>query len=323
VPVKIRRLSVPPALTPWVEQIFLFESASGLPMGLNSLLPHAGGKLIVPLRGSFVLRSARFTVPVYRTPLLAGVWTEPVFVDPLEPRLETLVVVLRPWGLAPLMGIRASELLNGVVPLDAVVPGLGSESPDRWFGSLLLRGQALPTQSSQNSLAQEAIRFIRGYPGSPRVDEIAARLGYSVRYVYALFLQEVGVSPKDFTQLVRFQRSYRAYTLGSKNASHDDPGYADQAHRIREFRRFTGGAPQSFLAQQSSFSRGFFSPGLAGRSVEPSKQLNAVSDTELAVNSIEVVLDGFGRDRKLVGDLFVGSPHDEAPHNFGLAGTES
>jgi AraC-like DNA-binding protein len=76
------------------------------------------------------------------------------------------------------------------------------------------------------------------------------------------FIQQVGISPKDFTSISRFQ--YAASLLNhslSDNRSLTDiaisAGYYDQAHFIKTFKEITGIAPGQYGKSQHQISRFF------------------------------------------------------------------
>lgn len=89
------------------------------------------------------------------------------------------------------------------------------------------------------------------------VGELANRVGLSARHLSTLFRQEVGRSPKTVSRLMRFQHasariagSAREYGRVDLAAIAADTGYCDQAHLTREFTRFAGVPPRSWLAEE-------------------------------------------------------------------------
>jgi AraC-like DNA-binding protein len=84
--------------------------------------------------------------------------------------------------------------------------------------------------------------------GRVRVAVVAGELGLSERQLERLFLERVGVSPKHYARLRRFERAARLTRDGRASSEVAfATGYADQAHFIREFRRFTGTTPRRLI----------------------------------------------------------------------------
>lgn len=81
------------------------------------------------------------------------------------------------------------------------------------------------------------------------IEYIASHYNISSRYLQKLFLQYIGVTPKIFTKINRFQQSLTL--LNSKNVSLTsiayDCGYFDQSHFIKEFKLFSGTTPTTYL----------------------------------------------------------------------------
>jgi AraC-like DNA-binding protein len=87
---------------------------------------------------------------------------------------------------------------------------------------------------------------------SAGVHSVATALGVSERQLRRLFHEIIGVSPKQFAMLTRFERALRAARArlprnwASIAAS---SGYYDQAHLIAEFRRIANATPQALLRE--------------------------------------------------------------------------
>src|SRR5688572_27758449 len=83
----------------------------------------------------------------------------------------------------------------------------------------------------------------------PRVREAAKYLGLSQRRFIQCFKAEVGMTPKLFSRIQRFQQTR---TLIQQNSSPNwsalalDLGYFDQSHLIREFLEFSGLSPTDY-----------------------------------------------------------------------------
>lgn len=97
-----------------------------------------------------------------------------------------------------------------------------------------------------------AWRRLRASHGRVRIARLADELGWSRKHLARRFEAEIGRPPKTVARILRFER---VNGLIAGAAAPDwaalayDCGYADQAHLIREFRRFAGTTPRAFLGE--------------------------------------------------------------------------
>jgi len=88
-------------------------------------------------------------------------------------------------------------------------------------------------------------------------------MGYTRRHVDREFADNVGLSPKTIAGIVRFQRFYSGSLASLPQGLLDQElydFYYDQAHFIRQFKRFAGLPPGEFRARGNEFGRLFLSP---------------------------------------------------------------
>jgi methylphosphotriester-DNA--protein-cysteine methyltransferase len=90
-----------------------------------------------------------------------------------------------------------------------------------------------------------------------RVDRIARELGSTMRSLQRLFQERLGLSPKTFLRLRRFER---LLTSGLPNRCTGylqpglDLGYYDQSHILRDFEEFLGMTPSRLLKESGYLS---------------------------------------------------------------------
>jgi transcriptional regulator GlxA family with amidase domain len=80
------------------------------------------------------------------------------------------------------------------------------------------------------------------------VAEVAARLGVQARQLERRFKLRVGLSPKYFARIRRFQRVFPEVEGAGWVEAAAACGYYDQAHLIRDFRAFAGEPPAALVA---------------------------------------------------------------------------
>lgn len=71
-----------------------------------------------------------------------------------------------------------------------------------------------------------------------------------------LFSEYVGMNPKEYGRIARFQRVLRMLQLGSRDyvGIAYANGYSDQSHFIRDFHQFSGMTPKQLTAYQTPYS---------------------------------------------------------------------
>ncbi len=93
-------------------------------------------------------------------------------------------------------------------------------------------------------------------PGVTGVLEVARYSGFSRRRISGLFREQVGLTPKLYCRLRRFQQVVRRIASGAPvNWAQVslDGGYYDQAHMAHEFREFSGVSPGAWLSSKRPF----------------------------------------------------------------------
>jgi AraC-like DNA-binding protein len=165
----------------------------------------------------------------------------------------SVMVRFTPLG-ASCLGVPATELTSRSVPLeDFLPPQLVRETSEQLCEA---RDDHSRVQVMEHFLSQlawepdrivaEALRRLEGE--SPSVARIARELGLSERQLERRFQAKVGLSPRAFLTLRRFERAVelskrvRSFTELALEA-----GYSDQPHFNRDFRRFSGKSPSAVL----------------------------------------------------------------------------
>ena len=88
-----------------------------------------------------------------------------------------------------------------------------------------------------------ALHHFNRNPGIATVRETARRIGWSERRFSQVFREDVGLSPKTWCRIQRFQRTVRQLYFGAEVPWAElalDCGYYDQSHFANEFRAFSG-----------------------------------------------------------------------------------
>ena len=96
--------------------------------------------------------------------------------------------------------------------------------------------------------------------GQLSIDELARYLGYSVRHVERIFKKYIGISPKEYSNLLRFQNTINLSHIKEENNLTQLAtffGYSDQSHFIREFKKFTTLKPKDYFFNDENIGVGF------------------------------------------------------------------
>lgn len=88
------------------------------------------------------------------------------------------------------------------------------------------------------------------------VDNLAGIACLGKKQYGRLFRECVGMNPKEYGRIARFQRALRMMQLGSRDYADITyaNGYSDQSHFIRDFRQFSGVTPKQLTEYQTPYS---------------------------------------------------------------------
>lgn len=138
---------------------------------------------------------------------------------------------LAPGQARRLLGVSPKELIDAVVPC-AELPG-----PKAWRSL----DDAKAELAAPSVRVREATALLQR-PGA-KVEGVAKALGIGPRQLRRLFEDEVGLGPRSFASIRRFQRfvALPELSLGAAAAA---VGCADQAHLSREVKRWSGLSPK-------------------------------------------------------------------------------
>lgn len=138
-------------------------------------------------------------------------------------RQQGVQVSLTPLGARAVYGMPAAVLAHRLVPLDELLGALGVELVDRlrapttWPRGSPRRtscscepSAAAPatTASPATPRGGRAWRLLVAARGRVQVGAVAAELGWSRRYLTERFRGEVGLSPKTFARVLRFEHAH-------------------------------------------------------------------------------------------------------------------
>lgn len=251
-----------PPLSQFVRLLWYYDGFEQ-PHSRERLLPDGTMSLVVNLREDRMQLQdpqSRGGMRTIRGHVLSGARSGFLVLD-TNNMVCTLGVQFSPGGAFPFLGIPVSELTEQSLSLDLLwgsdgddlrVRLLEAPTPERKFRVAerwLLERLAKPLE--RNPAVAYAIQQFQRPSNAPAVASVVHRIGISQRRFIQLFTAEVGLAPKVFSRVIRFQRA--VHNIGSSPRVDWaqlalDCGYYDQAHFIHDFQAFSGITPSMYVA---------------------------------------------------------------------------
>ena len=256
-----------PPLDAFVESIWVFEG-DPRPVALERILPTGAAQLIINLKEDQTRLydpDRDYACVTTAGASLSGVWSRYCVIDTREQEWVA-GVVFRPGGTIAFTRVPARETANADIPLDCLW--------DRCRASAL-RGRLLETAGPEAQLdviedalidafrsvalhgaVAFALNVFTRAPHTASIAKVTDVVGLSAKRFIERFNREVGMTPKRYCRIRRFQRAVaRAHHGNSVDWTQValECGYFDQAHFIHDFRSFAGVTPTDYQAARTPF----------------------------------------------------------------------
>jgi AraC-like DNA-binding protein len=251
-----RKIRPAPVLSPFVDHV---RVVSHVPGGAPyERLPDGAVELVVRAA------DAGYSINVVGTRL------SPLH-KPSDAHDESFLVRFKAGGAYPFFGVPVAELTDDVVPVASLSAAVDTalqralDAPTTLERAAAVQGAlagalAAPAfEPASVPMVRRALRLLAASPELPRVAELATRLGVSERHLRRSFDDVVGLSPKAYLRVVRFQRAFkgaRASPAESWARIAQFHGFYDQAHMISEFRALSGRTPSALRRPRPAGSAG-------------------------------------------------------------------
>jgi AraC-like DNA-binding protein len=251
-----------PPLTHLVDLIWYYEGyISG--HRLERVLPSGEMEIVINLsqdEARLYDRNDLSRVQTLCGTILMGAQTEHCVIDTSE-TMNTLGVNFKPGCAFAFCPMPVDELQGLHVTLDSVWGVVGRSLRERVLGVPTVEEKFRVMESvlleraktmERHPAVEFAVRTLSSQKSNAMcLTDVVQRVGYSQRHFNALFEGEVGISPKKFSRVQRFQQVLWN-VHGKDQVNWTDValgcGYYDQAHFIHDFRSFSGMTPSEYMA---------------------------------------------------------------------------
>ena len=264
---KYQRFEPIPLLKPYVKCFWTLEGGTGIDATAHRLFADALPNLVFHYQNSFYSDNCQSQKLPQVT--LAGHNTniQDMYVNGTY---GIFGVCVYPWVISEVWGLNARLVQNQELDLSEVLGlegyTLGQEILDcpnnlertNRFQRYLL--QKLSKVKLHQSRAQNGIQLLVNSGGNMDLGHLAHTMACSIRTLERAFKKELGMSPKTFARILRFQNSLKLYEQGMVQSLTQlaySAGYYDQPHFIKEFRLFSGMPPKHYFKKLIHTAEGF------------------------------------------------------------------
>jgi AraC-like DNA-binding protein len=262
-------------LTNYIDTFWVFENDFGVPVADNRVIaPNGKAKIIYPyLNGLATTSNGIKTHYPEQDVYLIGIWDRPVTLSSFVRVTGTIGLELKPNGIYRFASITMADIANRIFSFTDIYGLKGKRLLEQLATTVSLTQKIevlqdflvaiLQSTNRENALIDYSVSRIQSAAGLVEVKELEKLTGYSKRYLDMLFKEHLGISPKTLASIVRFQSFYKAWATTATPDFYTDKLfdiYYDQAHFIKEFKRFTGHTPRQYATDRNDFGKIFYKP---------------------------------------------------------------
>jgi AraC-like DNA-binding protein len=210
----------------------------------------------------------------FRGAWLSGMRHESIVIEAAQ-GASMAVIRFRPGGARPFLGFDVGAVTDAVEPLDVVLGASAASLRDRILeaSTVALKMAAIEGWLLERSRGRLELNPVVEYlttrlfaPAGLRITDVVAEVGYSQRHVLGLFQRFVGLAPKQYHRVRRFQQVLHQVTAGARSEPALDlelrgrparepdwadvalaHGYYDQSHLARDFRELARVTPSEYV----------------------------------------------------------------------------
>lgn len=195
---------------------------------------------------------------------ISGMKTDYILIDASVSNM--IGVHFKPGGCYPFVDFPMAELNNMTIELDTV---WGNEihsireailhQPDNAGRFSILENYLLQKAKGRmdnHVLVHYSVNQLVQSPQMWTIKDLSHKTGITQKHLITLFKKHVGLSPKMFSRINKFQKVIQLIGLQKKidwAMLAYECGYFDQAHFIKEFRDFSGINPGSYLEKRGPY----------------------------------------------------------------------
>jgi AraC-like DNA-binding protein len=250
---KIERHLPTDALTPFIKAFMILESEQPTE---NRILPDTSIVLAFRFKGSVSdkVQDNNYTLP---SSVITGLRKSPQLIC-YSDKTANLLVVFKEGGAAAIFKEPMHELFGQSLSLDELIPRYQLQLIEEQLNEADNNQQRISiverflfsmlNERRTDQLIDHAIKQIKIAKGDIRIKNLVSNLSLSLDPFEKRFRRAVGISPKQFADIIRLRNLIDHYSASESLTNMAlTSGYFDQAHFIKDFRSFTGLAPQQFF----------------------------------------------------------------------------
>jgi AraC-like DNA-binding protein len=270
---RLQHFESDPQLYGYVSKIWVFESSGRVHQeDMKLIVPNGMVKLTIPFRNGVSGRNKEFYHLSKESRItLIGMCDIPAIVDvEHDAPSGNIGIEFSALGAYRIFQLRLSELTNKIVLLEDVFGKTAREVQEMITDTENIANKIaiiqkylikLLSKSEPDRILDYCITQIKSTKGVVTVNELESKTGYSRRWLYEKFTDKVGISAKNYASIIRFIQFYEGWAkTGNYRFAKDNlyQYFFDQAHFIKEFKRFTGFSPVRYAKSENEFGRIFY-----------------------------------------------------------------
>ncbi|QFG70312.1 AraC family transcriptional regulator [Ornithinimicrobium pratense] len=239
------------------------------PPGVHRGLPSTSLTLVLPVDEPIDVSWAEGSSRARRWSVVSGLHAAPAAIRH-DGHQSGVQLALTPAGARALLGMPAAALGAALLQLDELDPPGATDRQLRhlpeqlhdtadWSDRLRLVQDALVGAMAQRPAARprsEVAQALSRLASGQSVAAVAAEVGWSRRHLTTQVSAELGLSPKVYQRVARFQTAHQLLLTLARAGRPSlaevaaDTGYADQAHLTREWVELAGCSPARWLREE-------------------------------------------------------------------------
>jgi AraC-like DNA-binding protein len=253
-----------PALAPFIKSFWYAFDPSATHRH-ERILPNGHPQIVISLARDYLTDANNPTDPLQHSPaaLFLGIYTHHQQIDAID-LSELIGILFHPGGTTPFFPENTQLFTNCETDLTTLW-GRASQNlrndlseaqpPTRKFDLLdfALRHRLSESKESKTqrrpSTVDYALTRLHQSPGATTIAALTRDIGVSPRRLSQLFREQIGVSPKLYCRIQRFQQAVQQIHRGADIHWAElalTCGYYDQSHFANDFQAFSGLSPTTY-----------------------------------------------------------------------------